>query len=103
LTLWADHLTGLEPKAKRPVPIPLADFRPFFQELWDPERPGHINETIKAIFLDWLAGRSGLTVEELSRKISHILTDLFEEIEAEMGAVSPNHLDPRFIPLFWVR
>lgn len=103
LTLWADHHTGIQPNPKTPVPVPLSDFRHFFKELWDPEHPGHISETIKTIFLDWLANRSGLPMEELSRKMGHTLTVLFEEVETEMGAVPPQHLDPRFILLFLVR
>lgn len=103
LTLWADHHTGIRPDSKTPIPIPLSDFRYFFKELWSTETPGVINDTVKAIFLDWLAVRSGLPVVDLSRKMGHILTDLFEEIEMEMGAISIEHLDPRFILLFLVR
>ncbi len=102
LTMWADHHTGIQPEAGSPLPIPLTDFKIFFKELWDPEQPGKISDTVKAIFLDWLAGRCGLPLEDLSRKMGHTLTALFEEIEAEMGAIALAHLDPRFIPLFLV-
>ncbi len=103
LTLWADHHTGIQPAARSPIPIPLDEFRYFFKELWDPVRPGQINETIKAIFLDWLSNRSGLAVTDLGRRAGHILTALFEDIETEMGSIAPQQLDPRFIDLFLVR
>jgi hypothetical protein len=103
LTLWADHHTGIQPNANSPVPIPLNEFRTFFKELWDPKIPGRINATIKTIFLDWLANRSGLEGMEITQKMGGTLTRLFEEIEAEMGAVSFQNLDPRFILLFLVQ
>ena len=102
LTLWADHHTGIRPNAKVPVPIPLNAFKDFFKELWDPDTPGKIIETIKTIFLDWLSNRSELTVLNLSQKIGNTLTSLFEELEMEMGPVSFQNLDPRFIHLFLV-
>lgn len=102
LTLWADHHTGIQPNAKVPVPIPLNAFKDFFKELWDPDRPGKISETIKTIFLDWLSNRSELTVINLSHKIGNTLTSLFAELEMEMGYVSFQNLDPRFIHLFLV-
>jgi hypothetical protein len=102
LTLWADHHTGIRPNAKVPVPIPLNAFKDFFKELWDPDTPGRIIETIKTIFLDWLSNRSELTVLNLSQKIGNTLTSLFEELEMEMGPVSFQNLDPRFIHLFLV-
>ena len=103
LTLWADHYTGIQPNAKSPVPIPLNEFRDFFKELWDPKIPGKINETVKAIFLDWIANCSGLKALEITQKMGNALTLLFEEIETEMGAVPVQSIDPRFILLFLVQ
>ncbi len=102
LTMWANHHTGIQPEAESPLPIPLSDFKIFFKELWDLEKPGKISDTVKAIFLDWLAGRCGLPLEDLSRKMGPILATLFEEIEAEMGSIAIPHLDSRFILLFLV-
>jgi hypothetical protein len=102
LTLWADHHTGIQPNAKVPVPIPLNAFKNFFKELWDPDTTGKISETIKTIFLDWLSNQSELTVIKLSQMIGNTLTSLFEELEMEMGYVSFQNLDPRFIHLFLV-
>jgi hypothetical protein len=103
LTLWADHHTGICPNADSPVPIPLNEFKIFFKELWDPKIPSRINATIKAIFLDWLADRSGLEGVEITQKMGGTFTRLFEKIEMEMGAISFQNLDPRFILLFLVQ
>jgi hypothetical protein len=51
----------------------------------------------------WLANATGLKDFECSRKLGQALQSLFEEIEAELGRVGPEDLDPRYVQLFLLK
>jgi hypothetical protein len=51
-------------------------------------------------FLDWLSGETGLKPGEISAQLGPSFTELFEEIEGELGTVAADKLDPRFVNLF---
>lgn len=103
LTLWADHYVGMPGPPKTPVPLPIAEFRRFFKEIWqEDKKPRKISNATKELFLDWLAERSDFTPAEISERMGSALERLFSKIENELGQVDPKHLDPRHIYLFMV-
>ena len=101
LTHWARETTGSGAGETLFAPLPLDDFKFFFDTLWrSPERPKAIKFTVKSAFLKWLADKSGLSGSEITQQCGKTLEGLFTEIETELGQVSRNDLDPRFIQLF---
>jgi hypothetical protein len=100
LTLWARHRLSLPAVSD---PIPTAQFRPFFADLWEtvvPGAPPAVRESHKTEFLGWLAKESGFTEPEISRNLGKALERLFDEIADEYGRLSPEDLEPRFVNLF---
>jgi hypothetical protein len=100
LTLWARRRLGL---SAVPEPIPIAQFRPFFADLWETVEPGSapaVRESQKTEFLGWLAQESGFTEPEISRNLGKALERLFDEVADEYGGLSPEDLEPRFVQLF---
>lgn len=104
LTLWANHHLGLPGTGKRPGAMSLDQFRRFFQELWvDGPVPRRISDTMRELFLAWLAQRSGLATFEIADRMAPALEQLFADVEQELGAVQSKDLDPRFIQMFLLR
>jgi hypothetical protein len=104
LTLWANHHLNLPATGKGPAPIPVGQFRRFFQELWTAGPEGQrISDTMRELFLGWLAQRSGLATFEITDRMVSALEQLFESVEQELGAVQSRDLDPRFIQMFLLR
>ncbi len=103
LTLWAEHHLGLHQAGKAFAPLPLARFQGFFRELWQAgPPPRRINDTMRELFLAWLARRSGLATYEISERMASALEQLFEDIEQELGSVRATDLDPRHIQIFMI-
>jgi hypothetical protein len=100
LTLWARNYLGL---SEGLLPLTLDEFKRFFNDLWaDRDKPYKTSLSMKESFLSWLSDRTGLTNDEISRKLGHTLENLFGEIESEYGKVSSKDLDPRNIHLFLI-
>lgn len=99
LTLWARAFLGLETLFK---PIPFDQFKGFFEILLPDPRPAKIGQNMQTAFLEWLAQKAESSTAELGEKVGSILTDLFSELESEYGLIAPNHIDPRFMPHFWI-
>jgi len=98
LTLWARHCIGLPVD---PAPIPLSDFRPFFEDLWEQDQtPPAIKDSRKAEMLKWLAEKSEQSEIDISKVLGNALENLFDKIAENCGAVQPEDIDPRFITLF---
>lgn len=98
LTLWARRWLGLEPE---PAPIGLDLFRSFFSALWTPgEGERRIRDDMKADFLGWLSETSGRETADIADRLGPVLTDLFDAVASEYGAVAESDLDPRWIHLF---
>ena len=103
LTHWAREATESDTGQTAFAPLPLDVFKSFFDTLWhSPKKPRTIRFSVKSDFLKWLAGKSGLTGTEISRQCGKTFESLFAEIEMELGPVSKEDLDPRFIQLFLV-
>jgi len=106
LTVWARHCLGM-PEAFEPIPVDR--FRAFFEDLFlrehgsDPEKPRQTETDRKTSFLDWLSLKSGLAAIEISRQLGNTLEGMFQEIEDELGSVSKDHIDPKFIYLFYLK
>jgi hypothetical protein len=104
LTLWADHETGLQPAAKRPLPLPVKDFGRFLAGLWEESgKARRIGARVKESFLNWLAERTGKAPYAVSKQMGDTLEMLFREIESELAQVAIKDLDPRFIRLFLIQ
>jgi hypothetical protein len=98
LTLWARHELGL---SREPQPIPIAEFKKFFNSLWEKTGPdARIKGERKTNFLHWLVKESGLNEVDISKNLGRALERLFEEIAGEYGNVKFKDLDPRFVGLF---
>jgi hypothetical protein len=103
LTLWANHHLGLAGTGKAPVPMALEQFKRFFKELWEVgPKPRRISDTMRELFLEWLAQRSNLGTFEVTDRMAPALDQLFEAVEQELGAVQASNLDPRFIQMFLI-
>ncbi len=101
LTLWANHYLGLAGGRHRPVPLQRRHLQALFRDLWSKEgKERQIGDETKKMFLDWLADRAALAPEAISRRMGLLLEELFNELEAELGPVDPENIDPRFINLF---
>lgn len=98
LTLWSRNWAGL-PETFAPVPLDV--FRPFFTALWTGgPGPRQVRTAMKASFWAYLEARSGRSRKILQRQLVPVVEDLFSEIQAELGEVSVDGLDPRFVQLF---
>ncbi len=103
LTRWARETTDSGIGETAFAPLPLDAFRSFFDTLWrSPEKPKAIKLSVKSAFLKWLKDKSGLTGTEITQQCGNALENLFAEIETELGKISRNDLDPRFIQLFLI-
>lgn len=105
LTLWARHHLGFAGAAAL-SPLKVEDFLPFFRELLPGDQAPEADATrtvpgpIKRSFVEWLSGRTGLKADEIGARLGAVFTLLFAEIEAELGRVPADRLDPRFVNLF---
>lgn len=100
LTLWARNCLGLSEEL---LPLPFDAFRNFFNDLWaGKDKPRKTSLTMKKSFLNWLSDKTGLTHYEITQKLGQTLENLFNEIESEVGEVSGEDLDPRYIHLFLI-
>ena len=104
LTLWARH--DLRLKDQKLKPLTRKQFVPFFEKLLpEPKKTGpeavrKIPGPMKAAFLKWLAGKTGLKDYEITDRLGQTFEDLFNEIESEYSRVSAADIDPRFVHLF---
>jgi hypothetical protein len=100
LTLWARRHLSMPPPLR---PVPLHRFRVFYRDLWSaPLPPRTVRPGMRKGFLDGLSDQCGLSAEALTLRVGPTLDTLLAEIEGEMGAVSEETLDPRFVPLFLI-
>lgn len=103
LTHWARHFLGL---SEAFGPIPVDRFKEFFNALFLHDRTPEVDTTrqtnlsIKETLLAWLSEASGLSPFDISRRLGATLERLFQEIENELGSVSEEDLDPKYIYLF---
>jgi len=101
LTSWAKERLGLSDEFS---PLSLGDFKTFFKGIWTQKaRPRKISQSAKKDFLNFMAGKTGLREDEISLKIGPVLEDIFKEIEEELGGVTLNNLDPRYIRHFLLK
>lgn len=105
LTLWARHRLSLPEDARR---LTMQAFQPFFRELFQHDTAPlsgerrRIDDALRTDFLHWLADRTAHPAAEISTAIGSALEALFAELEESYGRVSPDHIDPRYIPHFLV-
>lgn len=99
LTLWARNRAGLSDIF---APMDMARFRRFFESLWTDGSPRKIQDTVKTDFLYYLAQKSGQDETEVSKSFAEYLESMFAGIEDELGAVSADDLDYRFVNMFLI-
>jgi hypothetical protein len=102
LTLWARHHLGLPEIVDF---IAIREFRPFLKELMGDaagQPVATIGDDMKESFVIWLAGRTGRTPVDVIQDAGAVLESFFTGIVEEYGAVTPEHIDPKFIDLFLV-
>lgn len=97
LTLWAKNRMG-QPETLDPIDI--KQFQAFFTQLFDAKADDGHHQVPLNDFLIWITEAAEMTDSEIPHEISDLLADLMEELEQEYGQVSPEDLDPRFIPHF---
>jgi hypothetical protein len=83
-------------------------FKEFFTSLWEESStnaPTHkqLSRIFRKDFLDWLSTSTKLSISELWTSIGDLIDLLFHDLEMELGSVSVNQLDPRFIRLFCIK
>ncbi len=100
LTLWANHVLGMDEDPGTPRPLSLEQFKDFFQTLWqDGPLTRTIRQSRREVFLGWLAQRCDLSTMQISDRMGAALEQLFSLVESELGAVALDKLDPRYIQL----
>jgi uncharacterized protein DUF6178 len=106
LTAWARHCLGMSEAFDA---VEIDRFKIFFDDLFlpapgpDSEKPCQTRADMKTSLLDWLSEKSGMPAVDISRKLGHTLEGLFQEIESELGRVSKEDIDPKFIYLFHLK
>ncbi|WP_156915811.1 DUF6178 family protein [Desulfatirhabdium butyrativorans] len=90
------------------LPLDMNGFKAFFTYLWEessintPTRK-QLSRIFRKDFIDWLAVFTKTSPSEVVTSIGDLLETLFHDLEMELGSVSINHLDPRFIRLFCIK
>ncbi|MBT8338726.1 MAG: hypothetical protein HKP58_05500 [Desulfatitalea sp.] len=103
LTLWANHRMGGTDEGA-PQPLVADQFSRFFDTLWGGGRlpPRRLRPGLRDEFIDWLARRTGLSIQDIAGRMGAALERLFQQLESELAAVSAKDIDPRYIQLFLV-
>ncbi len=102
LTMWCRQRLNLPNKL---ASVDLKRFRRFFEnELMRIDGGvGHVRKSAKQHFVTWLSDRSGWDPDTVRETVGVSLDQLFAQIEEQLGAVRPAHLDPKYIELFILR
>jgi hypothetical protein len=97
LTLWAKDRIGLDNALS---PITVSEFRPFFSALFTNEKEmAESSRQLDDLKL-WIEERTGLAGDETPRAFIDLLGQLIDELDEEYSSVTPDDIDPRFIPHF---
>jgi hypothetical protein len=103
LTLWLKAATGsakeLTPDPSL-APVSLDRFIPFFSDLFSGGNPGRIDEAKAESLARWAGEVMGQAPDNLAAPLQATLFSLIHELEEDYGAVSPDRVDPRFMPHF---
>ncbi|MBI9087758.1 MAG: hypothetical protein JEZ12_00915 [Desulfobacterium sp.] len=100
LTLWARNRLDLDFSL---APIELSVFTPFFTALFSGEERGIIDGFKREDFLLWLGQETGMELKDIGAKLGSVFKAIFDWLEDEYGAVSPESLDSRFVAGFFLK
>ncbi|MFH0728236.1 MAG: DUF6178 family protein [Pseudomonadota bacterium] len=112
LTRWARHYLNLSQAIdanRRLTPLTRDEFIRFFKDLFGiksekiPKTPRKTVKAMKVAFLTWLSESSGDSPSLLTDRLGPTLEALFDQVDAELGAVGMRDLDPRYIFLFHIK
>ena len=53
-------------------------------------------------FMEWLANQTSQSTELLDDTLRHALEEIFDDLESQYGAVTPENLDPRHVYMFLI-
>ena len=104
MTVWANHYLGTAVRADRLVPLTASQFRDLFDALWEQANPPRrISRAMREIFLGWLADCCGLTDFEIAERMAPALEAMFAQIESELGQVSAEDIETRYVQQFIIK
>ncbi len=105
LTLWARNRTGLDKDGHlRLSPIDLNQFKPFFKQLFSSEESLDPSDSpALADLMLFVSDQAGIDEPDMGQGVKAVLKNLVKELEDEYGRLSPEQLDPRFIPHFLLK
>ncbi len=99
LTLWTRNRTGLTTTPELSLaPIPMDRLKAFFTDLFQ-GGDGITDDRAKDLAL-WAAEASDQKGTDLPSPLQAVLYAIIRELEEEYGHVTPENLDPRYIPHF---
>ncbi|MEW6260840.1 MAG: DUF6178 family protein [Thermodesulfobacteriota bacterium] len=87
------------------LPLDPLRFQTFFESLWaDPHAEGqkHISEGFQSDFLQWLSNAIGVHPSEMHSRLGNVFHQWFQDIESELGWISTDRIDQRFVRMFWI-
>lgn len=102
LTLWARDFLGLPEPLEA---IQTDQFKSFFKQLF-PSRKGSskkkpaVSQPMQDSFFTYVSRKSDWPSEKFAGPLSTTFEEIFNDVAEQLGVVSPNDLDPRFIDLF---
>ncbi len=97
LTLWAREHLGMDNSLN---PIPVDDFKKFFQSVFSSRKEPDIEQIKREDFLSWVSKAGRMDLKDLKKEFITVVHELFDEIEEEYGNVNPVDMDLRFIRHF---
>lgn len=100
LTLWAKDRLNLPPTLE---PIDIKIFKDFFIALFAKSASDEIEQIQLKDLILWTSEKTGIDETDFEKAFHEVLTNLIKELESDYGTVSPENIDPRFIPHFLLR
>jgi len=87
------------------LPLDPIRFQSFFDSLWvDPHADGQkrVSHEFQSDLLQWLSIATSVQPSEMLSRIGHLFHQWFQDIESELGWVSADRIDHRFVRMFWI-
>lgn len=102
LTLYAASRMQISPEE---LPLDPMRFPSFFDSIWiDPHAngPKQVSQAFQSDLLQWLSNATGMDPSEMLSRIGHVFHRWVRDIESELGRISADRIDHRFVNMFWV-
>lgn len=102
LTLYAASRMEMSPEE---LPLDPIRFQSFFDTIWiDPHAngPKQVSEAFQSDLQQWLSNATGVHPSEMLSRIGHVFSQWIRNIESELGMISADRIDHRFVSMFWI-